>query len=49
MSWRVYEHDEYAAWEGACRCAYCKPVPVDPDPDDNDERDEALEWGGVDI
>lgn len=42
------EHDEYAAWEGECRCRSCQPVPTQED-DDQDERDEALEWGGVDL
>lgn len=47
---RYYEHDDYAAWSGECRCNSCQPVPViDPEPEDSDERNEALEWGGVDL
>jgi hypothetical protein len=43
---RFIEHDEYAAWCGDCRCSHCRPFKVsDPEPDD--ERDDAIEWAGV--
>jgi hypothetical protein len=41
-------HDEYAAWMGQCNCPACHPMPTQED-DDRDERDEALEWHGVDL
>ena len=42
-------HDEYAAWEGGdCECPACQPRTVRPQPEDNDDRDDTLEWGGVD-
>lgn len=41
-------HDEYAAWMGECQCPQCQPAPTQEE-DDDQERDEALEWGGVDL
>lgn len=44
----IIYHDPYAAWLGQCECRHCKPAPVYPETDDNLERDDAVEWGGVD-
>ena len=46
-----YQHDEYAAYLGECRCKWCRPIERDPEEiwdERREERDDALEWGGVD-
>lgn len=43
---RKYDHDEYAAYIGECLCISCHPVVRDTD-DEDERRNEALEFGGV--
>jgi hypothetical protein len=53
MRYGAVSHDEYAAYLGECECNRCREVDafeqaenMDP-PDLYEERDEALEWGGI--